>query len=83
MISTERDLSALNGLAAGSGGVVVQDDPVNFTVRQLAAEDAEAAWQLGFEAFGVPSPPPPGPATLDLPGRTWFGAFVDDSWSAG
>ena len=47
-------------------------------MRQLTADDdAEAAWQLGFEAFGVPSPRP-GPATLELPGRTWFGAFVDD-----
>ena len=50
---------------------------MSFTVRQLTAEDADAAWQLGFEAFGVPSQRP-GPATLDLPGRTWFGAFVDD-----
>jgi predicted acetyltransferase len=57
---------------------VRQDDPVSFTVRRLTADDdAEAAWQLAFEAFGVPSPRP-GPATLDLPGRTWFGAFADD-----
>jgi GNAT superfamily N-acetyltransferase len=56
---------------------VVQDDPVSFIVRQLATEVTDAAWQLGFEAFGVPSPSP-GPATLDLPGRTWFGAFVDN-----
>ena len=50
---------------------------MTFSIRQLAAKDAEAAWQLGFEAFGVPNPRP-GPATVDLPGRTWFGAFVDD-----
>jgi predicted acetyltransferase len=56
---------------------VGQDDPVSFIVRQLTAGDAEAAWQLGFEAFGVPGPRP-GPATVDLPGRTFFGAFVDD-----
>jgi predicted acetyltransferase len=54
-----------------------QDGPVSFAVRQLTAKDADAAWQLGFEAFGAPSPRP-GPATVDLPGRTWFGAFVDD-----
>jgi predicted acetyltransferase len=51
---------------------------VSFTVRRLTAEDAEAAWQLGYEAFGVPSSQPDRPATVDLPGRTWFGAFVDD-----
>jgi predicted acetyltransferase len=55
---------------------VGQDDPVNFAIRQLTAEDAEAAWQLGFEAFGVPSPRPA--ATLDLPGGAFFGAFADD-----
>jgi GNAT superfamily N-acetyltransferase len=55
---------------------VRQDDPVSFTVRRLTAEDdAEAVWQLGFEAFGVPSTRS-GPATLDLPGRIWFGAFA-------
>jgi predicted acetyltransferase len=49
---------------------------VSFTVRRLTAEDdAEAVWQLGFEAFGIPSTRS-GPATLDLPGRIWFGAFA-------
>ena len=48
------------------------------TVRQLTAENAEAAWQLGYEAFGGPSPRPAETATVDLPGRTWFGAFADD-----
>ena len=55
---------------------------MSFTVRQLTAEDADAAWQLGFEAFGVPSPPPPGPAHLDQPGRTWFGAFAGEVLAA-
>ena len=51
-----------------SEAAVGQDDPVNFTVRQLTAEDAEAAWQLGFEAFGVPSPRPAGHPRPARPG---------------
>ena len=51
---------------------------MTIAVRELTAEDAEAAWQLGFEAFGVPSPRPPGPAVVDQPGRTWFGAFAEN-----
>jgi predicted acetyltransferase len=57
---------------------VGQDDPVSLTVRRLTAENAEAAWQLGYEAFGGPSQRPAETATIDLPGRTWFGAFADD-----
>ena len=49
---------------------------MTMTVRELTAEEAEAAWQLGFEAFGVPSPRPAGPAVVDQPGRTWFGTFA-------
>lgn len=46
-------------------------------IRRLAAEDAQTAQRLGFEAFGVPDAPPTEPARLDHPGRTSFGAFVD------
>ncbi len=47
-------------------------------MRRLAAEDAEAARRLGFEAFGVPTTPPTEPARVDQPGRTSFGAFLGD-----
>jgi predicted acetyltransferase len=50
---------------------------VDFDVRPLAAEDAEAAQQLGFEAFGVPPTPPTEPARINLPGRVSFGGFRD------
>ena len=49
---------------------------MTFDIRRLAAEDAEAARRLGFEAFGVPSTPPTEPARIDQPGRTSFGAFL-------
>jgi predicted acetyltransferase len=48
---------------------------VSWSVRTLTAGDAEAARQLGFEAFGVPTSAPSAPATVDQPGMTWFGAF--------
>lgn len=48
---------------------------MTLTVRPLTAADAEAARQLGFEAFGMPSTPPAAPATVDEPGRVGFGAF--------
>lgn len=48
---------------------------MTFEIRRLAAEDAEAARRLGFEAFGVPTTPPTEPARLDQPGRTSLGAF--------
>jgi predicted acetyltransferase len=51
---------------------------VRLSVRRLEPVDAEAAQQLGMEAFGVPGNPPPSPATIDQPGMTWFGAFEDD-----
>ena len=44
--------------------------PDPLTVRPLEAADAEASRTLGFEAFGMPTSPPPEPATLDQPGRT-------------
>ena len=51
---------------------------MTFVIRRLAAEDAEAARRLGFEAFGVPTTPPSEPARLDQPGRTSLGAFLGD-----
>ena len=57
---------------------MVEDGSVTFDVRRLAAEDAEAARRLSFEAFGVPPTPPTEPARLDRPGRTTFGAFLGD-----
>lgn len=55
---------------------------MTLTVRTLADADAEAARQLGFEAFGVPASPPPEPASIRQPGRTWFGAFADQTMVA-
>ena len=48
------------------------------TVRPLESTDAEASRTLGFEAFGMPAARPTEPATLDLPGRTYHGAFAGD-----
>jgi predicted acetyltransferase len=48
---------------------------VTLSVRRLEPEHAEAARRLGMEAFGVPSSPPASPATVDEPGRIWYGAF--------
>lgn len=51
--------------------------------RPLTADDdADAARQLGFEAFGIPTAPPPSPAGFDQPGRHWFGAFDVDTLAA-
>ena len=50
---------------------------MDFDVRPLAVDDAEAARQLSFEAFGVPPTPPTEPARIDQPGRSSFGAFRD------
>ena len=55
-----------------------QDEPVDFDVRLLTADDAEAARRLGFEAFGVPPTPPTEPARIDQPGRTTLGSFRDE-----
>lgn len=46
-------------------------------MRRLAAADAESSRRLGWEAFGVPATRPATPATLELPGTTWFGAYED------
>src|SRR5512133_50642 len=51
---------------------------MTLSVRRLGPDDAEAAQQLGMEAFGFPSSPPTRPATIDQPGMIWFGAFEDD-----
>jgi predicted acetyltransferase len=51
---------------------------MTLSVRRLVADDAAAARQLGFEAFGIPSTPPTEPARIDQLGRTWFGAFDED-----
>ena len=45
------------------------------TVRPLGADDAEASRRLGFEAFGMPTAPPTEAATLEAPGRNFWGAF--------
>ena len=55
---------------------------MDLDVRPLAAEDAEAARQLSFEAFGVPPTPPTEPARIDQPGRSSFGAFRDGELAA-
>ncbi|HET9648373.1 MAG TPA: GNAT family N-acetyltransferase [Microlunatus sp.] len=54
------------------------------TVRPLTVDDAEASRRLGWEAFGFPAKPPtdPASATLDTPGRHFFGAFHDDRLAA-
>ena len=47
-------------------------------VRRLVPADAEASRQLGFEAFGMPTTPPTEAATLDQPGRNFWGCFDRD-----
>ena len=47
-------------------------------IRPLESTDADASRTLGFEAFGMPTTPPTEPATLDLPGRAFHGAFAGD-----
>jgi predicted acetyltransferase len=51
---------------------------MTLTVRVLNDEDADAARLLGYEAFGFPTNPPVGSASVGQPGRTWFGAFDGD-----
>ena len=51
-------------------------------IRRLTADDAEASRALGFEAFGMPKTPPTGPATLDTPGRRFWGGFDGDRLAA-
>ena len=54
----------------------------HYTIRALSPADAEASRTLGFEAFGVPKTAPTEPATLDRPGRRFFGAFDGDTLAA-
>jgi predicted acetyltransferase len=51
---------------------------MTLSVHRLEPDDAEAARRLGMEAFGVPSTPPAGPATIDKPGTIWYGVFDHD-----
>jgi predicted acetyltransferase len=51
---------------------------MTLSVRRLEPEDAESARRLGMEAFGIPDSPPTSPATIDQPGRIWYGAFEGD-----
>lgn len=55
---------------------------MRLTVRALTDDDAVAARQLGFEAFGVPASPPVEPATVGQPGRSSFGVFDDHTLAA-
>jgi hypothetical protein len=56
---------------------------MTLSARRLGPDDAEAARQLGMEAFGVSSSPPTSSATIDQPETIWFGAFEDDLLVAG
>jgi predicted acetyltransferase len=58
---------------------VVEDVGMTLSIRRLEPADAEAAWLLGTEAFGVPSSSPTTPATIAQPGMIWFGAFEGDT----
>lgn len=51
-------------------------------VRPLTDLDAEISRRLGAEAFGMPATPPTTPATLEQPGRHWFGSFDGDVLAA-
>lgn len=55
---------------------------VTLTIRGLTTRDAEAARQLGFEAFGVPTSAPSGGASVDQPGMAWYGTFDGDTLAA-
>jgi predicted acetyltransferase len=51
---------------------------MTLSVRKLGQDDAEPARRLGMEAFGVPRSPSTTPATIDQPGKIWYGAFEND-----
>lgn len=55
---------------------------MRLSVRALIEEDAPAARQLGFEAFGMPESAPSDPARLSGSGMRWFGAFDQDTLAA-
>ncbi|MEH1168501.1 GNAT family N-acetyltransferase [Micromonospora sp. CPCC 205539] len=50
--------------------------PATVLVRELTADDLDAAWDLGRFAFGSDSQRPP-QASVEAPGRTRYGAFDD------
>lgn len=51
---------------------------MTWTVRRLRSDDAEAARTLNREAFGFPVGAEPEAASVEQPGKQWFGAFDDD-----
>ncbi|MFI6237566.1 enhanced intracellular survival protein Eis [Micromonospora sp. NPDC050784] len=51
--------------------------PATVHVRELTADDLDAAWELGRFAFGSDPQPPATPASAAAPGRTRYGAFDD------
>ena len=55
---------------------------MTWTVRRLTASDAAASRQLGYEAFGVPATLPTEAATVEAPGRVYYGAFDGDTLAA-
>ncbi|MEO3771052.1 GNAT family N-acetyltransferase [Micromonospora sp. B9E7] len=50
--------------------------PATVHVRELTADDLDAAWELGRFAFGS-GPERPAPTTVAVPGMTRYGAFDD------
>ncbi|MBQ1020795.1 GNAT family N-acetyltransferase [Micromonospora sp. D93] len=50
--------------------------PATVHVRELTADDLDAAWELGRFAFGS-DPQRPAPASAPVPGLTRYGAFDD------
>lgn len=50
--------------------------PATVHVRELTADDLDAAWELGRFAFGS-DPQRPSPASTPVPGLTRYGAFDD------
>lgn len=51
---------------------------MTWTVRRLQPADAEAARTLNREAFGFPVGAEPEAASVEQPGKRWFGAFSDN-----
>ncbi|MFI6783100.1 enhanced intracellular survival protein Eis [Micromonospora sp. NPDC050276] len=50
--------------------------PATVHVRELTADDLDAAWELGRFAFGA-NPERPSSTSVDVPGMTRYGAFDD------
>ena len=51
--------------------------PATVHVRELTADDLDAAWELGRFAFGSDPQRPAPPASTPMPGLTRYGAFDD------